>query len=205
MARTNDLTARQQEIYDFIRNKVETRGFPPSIREICAAFQFKSPNAVTGHLRALEKKKAISRMEHKSARAIELPNIRVGRVSFPLLGDVAAGPALEAVQNSPEKVDLGEIFAGTDQFCLKVRGTSMIEDHIQDGDIVIIKKKPVADNGERVVAMIDNQVTLKRFYQQKDGIRLEPSNALLKPIIINNEDGKEVSILGVLVGVVRRC
>jgi repressor LexA len=202
MARSNELTNRQREIYNFIRSKIEQRGFPPSIREICDAFHFKSPNAVTGHLKALERKKVISRMEHKSARAIEVPDIAVGRLTFPLLGDVAAGPAIEAIQQN-ERIDLVDMLGGKDHFALRVRGRSMIEDHIQDGDVVIIRKQEVADNGARVVAMIDDEVTLKKFYRRPEGIRLEPANQTMKAIEI--PAGAEVRILGVLVGVVRQC
>jgi repressor LexA len=196
------MTIRQKEVLDFIRRKIENRGFPPSIREICDAFKFKSPNAVTGHLKALEKKGFISRMEHKSARAIEVPDIRVGRLSFPLLGLVSAGSGIEAVPQD-EHFDFADHFSGQDHFALKVRGTSMIEDHIADGDIVIIRKQATANNGERVVAMIDREVTLKKFYKKRDTIRLEPANSTMEPIIVTPD--KEISILGVLIGVVRKC
>jgi repressor LexA len=202
MARSAEMTVRQKEVLDFIRTKIENRGFPPSIREICDAFDFKSPNAVTGHLKALERKGFINRMEHKSARAIEVPDIRVGRVSFPLLGLVSAGMGIEAVQQD-DQIDLGELFGGKEHFALRVRGTSMIEDHIADGDIVIIKKQPTANNGERVVAMIDREVTLKKFYKKRDSIRLEPANSTMEAIVVTPD--RDISILGVLVGVVRKC
>jgi repressor LexA len=202
MPRSMELTPRQKEILDFIRMKIESRGFPPSIREICDAFHFKSPNAVTGHLKALEKKKVINRMEHKSARAIEVPDIRVGRVAFPLLGLVSAGTGIEAIPQN-DQVDLGDLFGGTDHFALRVRGTSMIEDHIADGDIVIIKKQQEANNGERVVAMVDHEVTLKRFFRRRDAIYLEPSNSTMKPIVVTPE--RDISIVGLLVGVIRKC
>lgn len=109
---------------------------------------------------------------------------------------------IEAVQQD-DQIDLGELFGGKEHFALRVRGTSMIEDHIADGDIVIIKKQPTANNGERVVAMIDREVTLKKFYKKRDSIRLEPANSTMEAIVVTPD--RDISILGVLVGVVRKC
>ena len=195
------ITSRQREVLEFICSKIETNGFPPSIREIGEAFAIKSPNGVMCHLRALQKKGLISRQE-RNARAIHIDGIRSGGATIPMLGLVAAGAAIEAVSQD-DRLDLVEMFGGKDHFALRVRGKSMIEDHIDDGDIVIIRKQETAENGERVVAMIDRDVTLKRFYKKKDNIRLDPSNSAMNPI--NVEAGKDVQILGVLVGVLRKC
>ncbi len=201
MASVRALTSRQREIYEYICGQIETRGFPPSIREIGAAFNIKSPNGVMCHLRALEKKGLIKRQEN-NARAIQIEGVRSGGATLPLMGLVAAGAAIEAVHQE-DRIDLGEMFGGRDHFALRVRGQSMIEDHIDDGDIVILRQQAEAQNGERVVAMIDREVTLKRFYRGKEGIRLEPANSTMAPIIV--EPDREIQVLGILVGVLRKC
>jgi repressor LexA len=206
MADGPTITKRQHEILGFIRDKIENRGFPPSIREIGEAFDIASPNGVMCHLKALEKKGYIERNkginEQKSAaRAITIPGLRLGSASFPMLGLVAAGTGLEAVPQE-ERIDLGEMFSGNDHYALKVRGQSMIEDHIDDGDIVIVRKQDTAENGERVVAMIDGAATLKKFFRRKDRIVLEPANSTMDPIVL--EPGRDIKIVGALVGVVRK-
>jgi len=200
------ITKRQHEILDFIRDKIENRGFPPSIREIGEAFRIASPNGVMCHLKALEKKGFIERNkgvkdQKSAARAITIPGLRIGSASFPLLGTVAAGAGVEAVTHE-ERIDLGGLFAGKDHYALKVRGQSMIDDHIEDGDIVILKKQETAENGERVVAMIDGSATLKKYYRRKDRVILEPANNTMAPILV--EPNRDVKIMGVLVGVVRK-
>ena len=195
------LTDRQREIYDFIREKIESRGYGPTVREIGTAFDIQSPNGVMCHLNALVKKGLILR-EGRSARAIQLVDHRRPGVELPLLGLVAAGEPL-AASAQDERLSFGELFGGPDHFALRVRGRSMIEDHIEDGDYVVIRKQEAAENGERVVAMIDNEVTLKRFHRDKGQVRLEPANSEMQPIMVDpNSDAR---ILGVLVGVLRRC
>ena len=206
MADNPTITKRQHEILDFIRDKIENRGFPPSIREIGEAFQIASPNGVMCHLKALEKKGYIERNkgvkdQKSAARAITIPGLRVGATTFPMLGLVAAGSGVEAVPQD-DRIDLGEMFAGKDHYALRVRGQSMIDDHIDDGDIVILRKQDTAENGERVVAMIDGAATLKKFFRRKERVVLEPANKAMDPIVV--EPGGDVKVLGVLVGVVRR-
>lgn len=201
MADLNVLTDKQRAIYEFIRDKIENRGYGPSIREICTAFDIKSPNGVMCHLKALEKKGLISRAEGL-ARAIQLADHRPPRAAVPMFGLVAAGAAIEAVEQKGESVDFN-MFCGPNHFALKVRGQSMIEDHIDDGDIVVIRKQETAEVGERVVAMIDGEVTLKRFNRKKGNIVLEPANITMQPIIVAPE--QPIQILGVLVGVLRKC
>ena len=162
----------------------------------------KSPNGVMCHLKALEKKGLIIR-EGFSARAIQLVDHRPPSNGLPLLGLVAAGMPTEAISQG-ERLEFDDLFGGPDLFALKVRGQSMIEDHIDDGDFVIIKKQETAPNGERVVAMIDNEVTLKRFYNDKNQIRLEPANSQMQPIVVDKAT-TDTRILGVLVGVLRKC
>jgi repressor LexA len=198
----SQLTDRQREIYEFIREKIESRGYGPTVREIGLAFDIKSPNGVMCHLKALEKKGLILR-EGFSARAIQLVDHRPPAIGLPLLGTVAAGALTEAVPQESERLEFNELFGGPDQFALKVRGQSMIEDHIDDGDYVIIRRQETAANGERVVAMVDSEVTLKRFYKEKDHIRLEPANGKMSPIVV--DEHSDTKILGVLVGVMRKC
>lgn len=197
----SQLTERQREIYEFIRDKIQNRGYGPTVREIGEAFDIKSPNGVMCHLKALEKKGLITREEH-AARAIQLVDHRPPAVGLPFLGTVAAGVPLPAIEQS-ERIAFDELFGGSNRFALQVRGNSMIENHIEDGDIVVIKQQETAENGARVVAMIDNEVTLKKFYKDKDHIRLEPANGAMAPIIVDAT--RDVKILGVLTGVLRRC
>lgn len=196
----SQLTQRQREIYDFIRRKIEERGYGPTVREIGEDFQIRSPNGVMCHLKALVKKGLISRQD-RSARAIQLIDYQPPSVGMPLLGMVAAGNPLEAIENA-DRLEFGDLFGDPDCFALRVRGQSMIEDHIDDGDYVVIKKKEQANNGERVVAMVDNEVTLKRLYHENEHLRLEPANGSMEPIVVHKSEAK---ILGVLVGVVRKC
>jgi repressor LexA len=195
------LTPRQREIYDFIRSKIEGRGYGPTVREIGLSFDIKSPNGVMCHLKALEKKGLIDR-EKFSARAIQLIDHHPASSGLPMLGLVAAGAPTAAIAQD-DRLDFAELFGGPNHFALKVRGQSMIEDHIADGDFVVIKQQHDAPNGERVVAMIDGEVTLKRFYKEKNHIRLEPANGKMHPIIV--EPNSDSRILGILVGVLRKC
>jgi repressor LexA len=196
----SQLTNRQKDIYEFIRDKIETRGYGPTVREIGEAFSIESPNGVMCHLKALEKKGLIIRQE-RSARAIQLVNRRQAWSGLPLLGNVAAGSPVEALEQD-ERLEFNDLFGRPDYYALKVRGQSMIEDHIADGDYVVLHKRETARNGERVVAMIDGEVTLKRYYEDGDHIRLEPANGAMQPIVV--QKGR-AQIFGVLVGVVRKC
>jgi repressor LexA len=197
----NQLTERQRDIYAFIRDKIENRGYGPTVREIGQAFEIRSPNGVMCHLKALEKKGLIKR-EGFSARAITLVNRRLGGSFLPLLGTVAAGAPTQAVAQD-EHLDFKELFGDPNYYALRVRGQSMIENHIDDGDYVVIRKQEKAENGARVVAMVDDEVTLKRFYREKNRVRLEPANKGMGPIFVDSDE--DLRILGVLVGVIRKC
>lgn len=193
------LTPRQREIYEFLKDKIVNRGYGPTVREIGAHFDIKSPNGVMCHLKALEKKGLITRESHMS-RAIQLTESPQQRMSLPLAGQIAAGSPVLAEENT-ERVDFADLFDTDDHFCLKVKGESMIEDHISEGDFVIVNKQSSCRDGEIVVALVDGQeATLKRFYKERDRVRLEPANSSMKPIYADNVD-----ILGVVVGVIRRC
>jgi repressor LexA len=203
MASQNALTSRQKEIYDFIKERMEKRGYPPTVREIGNAFDIKSPNGVMCHLNALVKKGLIER-EAQSARAIQIVGYQ-GReaqpAELPMYGAVAAGQPIAAVP-ADDRLNFRDLFCGPDHFALQVRGQSMIEDHIADGDYVVIRKQENAENGERVVAMVDNDVTLKRFYHQNEKVVLQPCNGAMGPIVVDPES--DTRILGVLVGVLRK-
>lgn len=201
MADFSQLTERQKEIYHFIRNKIETRGYGPTVREIGEGFGIKSPNGVMCHLKALEKKGLITREEH-SARAIQLVDHRPPAQGLPFYGPVAAGAPIQP-SDQHERLEVDQIFGGPNRFVLEVHGESMIDSHIQDGDYVVIQQQDTAANGTRVVAMVDNEVTLKRFYKEKDHIRLEPDNDKMDPIIVDST--RDTRVLGVLVGVLRKC
>jgi repressor LexA len=197
----SQLTERQREIYDFIREKIESRGYGPTVREIGLEFDIKSPNGVMCHLKALEKKGLIIR-EGFSARAIQLVDHKRIGGGLPYLGQVAAGAPIEAPAQN-DRLEFNELFGGANHYVLRVRGQSMIDSHIEDGDYVVIRKQHNADNGDRIVAMVDNEVTLKRFYKEKDHIRLEPANGKMAPIMVDST--RDVHILGVLIGVMRKC
>jgi repressor LexA len=198
----SQLTERQMQIYEFIRSKIESRGYGPTVREIGTAFDIKSPNGVMCHLKALEKKGLILR-EGFSARAIQLVDHRPPGADLPLYGRVAAGAPLAAVEQSEERLNFGDLFVGPNHFALQVQGQSMIEDHIDDGDYVVIRRQNTAENGERVVVRVNGDVTLKRFYLERGQLRLEPANSKMGPIIVGED--AEAEVLGVLVGVLRKC
>ncbi len=197
MAKDNMLTARQQAIYDFLKDKIRTRGYGPTVREIGTKFGIRSPNGVMCHLKALEKKGLISRESHMS-RAIQLSE-PISGMTLPLAGRIAAGSPLEAVEQA-DRIDFSPLFEASDHFCLKVSGQSMIEAQIADGDYAVIRKQSTAENGQIVAALVDGQeATLKTFYRERDRFRLEPSNSTMQPIYAT-----DVDVLGVLVGVIRR-
>jgi repressor LexA len=197
---SDQLTERQQEIYEFIREKIDSRGYGPTVREIADRFKIKSPNGVMCHLKALEKKNYIQR-EGFSARAIQIVGYKPGSVTLPMLGVVSAGAPVSTIELD-DKLELGELFKADNNYVLRVRGTSMIEDHIQDGDYVVIKKQETAKNGERVVAWVDGETTLKKFYKERNRVRLDPCNGAMKSIYV--DPIKDIRVLGVLVGVLRK-
>jgi repressor LexA len=192
------LTERQREIYEFIKDKIMNRGYGPTVREIGTAFGIRSPNGVMCHLKALEKKQLITREQYMS-RAIQLTDQpQLKRTSLPLAGQIAAGNPVLAVEDL-ERVDFAGLFDDADNFCLRVKGESMIDDQIAEGDYVVVRRTNRAKDGDIVVALVDNDdATLKRYYREKNGVRLQPSNKRMKPI-----HSKQVSVLGVVKGVIR--
>lgn len=194
------LTAKQKKVYEFIRDKIRNRGYGPTVREIGEQFGISSPNGVMCHLKALEKKGLIIR-EPNMSRAIQLATEPAQLRGLPLAGRIAAGVLHEAVETK-ERIDFAELFEkkSKHRIVLQVKGDSMIEDQIADGDYVIVERASNARKGQTVVALTDeNEATLKRWFPEKNRIRLEPANRNMKPIYVKN-----AKILGVLVGVVRR-
>jgi repressor LexA len=202
MADLDNLTSRQKEIYTFIRSKIQGRGYGPTVREIGTEFGIRSPNGVMCHLKALQKKGLIHR-EANMSRAIQLlqesPAAPAPRTGVKLLGRIAAGEPIEAIED-PQTLEFEDWEERDDTFALQVTGESMIEEHIADGDFVVIRKQENARDGQIVAIRDDNgEATLKRFFRERNRVRLEPANHAMKPIFRD-----KVDVLGVLVGVVRK-
>jgi repressor LexA len=221
----DELTDRQKEILAFINQSIGERGYPPTLREIGRQFSIKSTNGVNDHLRALEKKGYLQREDMKS-RALRPVNARgqmtqqtslplpspadvdSQMVDIPILGKVAAGQPLLAVRNYEDSVKVDRFFIGADKdrevFALRVKGESMIEDGIFDGDYVFVRKQLQASAGDIVVAMIEDEATVKRYYPEGDTIRFQPANAAMKPIMVRKRDWKSVNLIGVVIGIYRK-
>lgn len=211
---TDKLTRRQQAVLDSIERCIQKKGYGPTVREICSDLGLASPSTVHVHLKTLEQKGYIVRDPLKS-RSISLSpeysqtkqepsNVVVPSfskiVDVPLVGNVAAGEPILADENITDTMSLPVDIVGDDpSFMLSVRGESMIEAGINDGDYVVVKEQPVANNGDIVVAIIDDSATVKRFYKEKGHIRLQPENSSMEPIIVS-----ECLIAGKVVAVFRR-
>jgi repressor LexA len=195
----DQLTSRQREVYDFIRDKMRSRGYGPTVREIGEYFEINSPNGVMCHLKALEKKGIIIR-EPNMSRAIQLTDAAREEEGIPLVGQIAAGGLTEAIEQA-DRLNLEELFpAKKNCFALRVKGESMIEAQIADGDIVICRRTKSAHKGDIVVAMTDEgEATLKYWFPEANRIRLQPANSSMKPIY-----ARDVQVLGVVTGVIRK-
>ncbi|GEP78316.1 transcriptional repressor LexA [Staphylococcus carnosus] len=203
-----ELTKRQSEIYEYIKTVVHTKGYPPSVREIGEAVGLASSSTVHGHLSRLESKGYIRRDPTKP-RAIEIvsdqleENVEMeGTIHVPVIGKVTAGVPITAVENIEEYFPLPEHLTSThnsDIFILNVVGDSMIEAGILDGDKVIVRSQTIAENGDIIVAMTeDDEATVKRFYKEKHRYRLQPENSTMDPIYL-----EQVTVLGKVVGLFR--
>jgi len=200
----DELTLREEQILGVIKSALRTKGYPPSVREICQAVGLSSTSTVHSYLKRLEKKGLLARDPSKP-RAIEVysakelfpsPELK----TLPVLGRVAAGKPLLAVENQEGTFPLPEDFTGHgDFFILRVRGESMVEAGILDGDLVVVRRQPTAENGDIVVALIEDEATVKRFYRENSHIRLQPENRLMEPII-----AEEVMILGKVTALLRK-
>ena len=198
----SDENTKQQEIYEFLKTYTENKGYPPSVREICAAVSLKSTSTVNGHLKRLEKKGFIKRDPSKP-RALEINELSTPKkemVNIPIVGKITAGLPILATENVEDTFPLPIDYIKHDNelFMLKVSGESMINAGIHNNDLAIIESTNSAKNGEIVVALIDDSATIKRFYKEKDHIRLQPENDTMDPIIV-----PDCSILGKLVGIYR--
>jgi len=195
------LTARQQQVYDFIVQYQERQGYAPSLQEIAGHLQVSGNLGVLRHLRALEQKGYIRRSSG-SSRGIVL----LGRASsrfLPLVGTVQAGPLSEALEDVEGYLSVdASLVSGEGAFLLRVKGDSMIEAQIAPGDLAVVRPQSTAENGDVVVAMIEGEATLKRFSREQDSIRLQPENPRLQPIVWRPEDG-ELRIIGKVTGIIR--
>lgn len=201
------LSDKQVKILQYIKNELTLRGYPPSIREICKAVGLSSTSSVHAHLNTLEEKGYLKKGTNKR-RALELIDIddiccnlpKKEIVNVPIIGTVTAGAPILAVENVEDTLPISIDFVGNkDSYVLKVKGESMIEAGILNGDMVIVNSQNTAKNGDIVVALIDDEATVKTFYKEKDHIRLQPQNSSMDPILIKNP-----YILGVVKAVVRK-
>ncbi|MBQ3303181.1 MAG: transcriptional repressor LexA [Clostridia bacterium] len=191
----------QQKILDFIKSEIEDKGYPPSVREICAAVGLRSTSTVHAHLNHLEAQGLIRRDPTKP-RALEVVDGSQPRGrSVPLVGRVTAGQPILAIENIDEYLTLPQSVLGQGKmFCLRVEGESMIDAGIMDGDLVVLRQQDTAENGEIVVAMNDeDEATLKRIYYEADRVRLQPENPTMAPIYV-----KRATVLGKLVALIRQ-
>lgn len=191
---------KQKAILDFIRSELENKGYPPSVREICNAVGLKSTSSVHAHLTALEKKGLIRRDSTKP-RALELLDGPLTRgKSIPLVGKVTAGMPILAEENIEDYLVMPQYFLGqSDMFALRVQGESMIEAGIFDRDIIIVRQQDTAENGDIVVAMIEDEATVKRIFYERNRIRLQPENSVMQPIYAEN-----VQVLGRIIALFRQ-
>jgi len=196
------LTKRQKEILDFVREHVQAHGYAPTLQEIGTRFGLSSPATVYKHVEQLVRKGYLRKAPHQG-RGIQLVDPEpVRTVEVPLLGQVAAGRPIEAVIE-PETVNLPPNFIGRKPtYVLRVRGNSMIEEQIRDGDLVIVEDRNTADNGETVIALLQGEeATLKKYYRDGRMIRLQPANPTIEPLFVDEND---VRVQGVVIGVLRR-
>lgn len=197
------LTRRQREILDYLSEFIEQRGYAPSLEEIGRRFGLSSLATVHKHLTNLQEKGFIKRSWNRS-RSVEIVPARPGNraVELPLLGFVAAGAPIEAIATT-ESISVPEDFVGKrDTYVLRVKGDSMIDEQIRDGDFVIVEDRKTAENGEMVIALVGgSDVTLKKFYRENGRVRLQPANPAMQPIVVPADS---VAVQGVVIGVMRR-
>jgi repressor LexA len=200
------LTLRQKKVLNFLKSYMQQKGFPPTLREIASNFGLKGPRAPQKTLAILERKGFIRKVPGGS-RAIEVRDIMptLGKtLSVPIVGRVRAGEPILAVENIEGFLNLDRNLASSgDVFLLRVQGDSMIEAHIEDGDFALVRSQSDAENGEIVVALIEDEATIKRIFKKRDLIRLEPANPTMEPIVVKKGD-KKVAIVGKVIGIFRK-
>jgi repressor LexA len=203
------LTKRQEMVLDYITKSIHDRGYPPTLREIGSHMGIRSTNGVNDHLRALERKGYLKREDMKS-RALRPVNTDIHKtgelVDIPIVGRVAAGEPVLAEQNIEDTVSIDRYFIGNHQdvFALKVKGDSMIDAGIQDGDTVFVRKQLHAERNDIVVILVGDEATVKYFQPERDFIRLQPANPTYAPIIIRKDDFRPTQILGVVLSLYRK-
>lgn len=215
----DEITDRQKEILTFIQRTTEERGFPPTIREIGEEMDIRSTNGVNDHLKALERKGYLTRGEQQSRSLVPTKRARMilglgakkawgdTMIEVPVLGRVAAGAPILAQENIEDTVRIDSFLLGgngKEVFALRVKGNSMIDAGIHDGDFIFVKKAPNATPGEIVVALIEDEATVKSFHPEGDRIRFQPHNKTMDPIYVSKSDFKQTMILGRVVGVYRK-
>lgn len=212
--KANSLTKRQGEILDFVTRYLRENGYPPTIREIREAFGFRSNRGVIDHLRAIERKGFIRR-NPRSSRAIELlvnnsaesDSVAGGRRvrSYPLAGRIEAGSPAPPIEDMQDALLIDrDLFDEEGDFLLEVTGDSMVGDHIVPGDLLVVKRTATCKNGDIVVAMVDGETTVKRFFRSEGRLILRPSNAAYAPIVLEGSDIRTCTIVGKVLGIVRR-
>lgn len=197
-----NLTPRQQQVLDCIADHINRNGYPPTLREIAACLKISGNLGVIKHLQALKKKGHIEK-ESGSSRGIRLVGQQADSLALPIVGRIAAGPLQLAVEEADETFAVDRSLARRGDFLLRVRGESMIEAGILNGDLVQIRPQETAGDKEIVAVLVDDEATLKRFCREPDHIRLQPENRTMKPVIVRPDDG-EVRIVGKVVGLFRQ-
>jgi repressor LexA len=201
--RKRKLTARQRQVLSFLIRFLKERGYPPTVREIARHFGLKGPRSPQKRLDALEEKGYIRRRPGKS-RAIEVMEISSSYRLVPVVGRVRAGDPSLAFEDFQEEIVLDRSLAGGNEtFFLRVKGDSMIGDHIRDGDLALVVPQSVVENGEIAVVLIDDEATVKRVFSEGETLRLQPSNPTVDPIVVDRGKGR-VTIVGKVVGIFRR-
>ena len=200
------LTSTQEKVLNFLKNYLRKQGFPPTRREIASGFGLRGPKAPQKTLNILERKGYIRRVPGFS-RGIEIlsfPTPRTQTLSLPIVGRVTAGEPILAIENIEGYIHLDRSLVSSENvFLLRVHGDSMIEAHIQDGDFALVKPQPNAENGEIVVALIEDEATIKRIFKKRNLIRLEPANPNMEPIVVKKGE-KKITIVGKVVGIFRK-
>ncbi len=225
MAPTDKLTKRQATVLEVIAKHIEEMGYPPTIRELGDALGIRSTNGVNDHLKALERKGYLTREDAKSrtmqplywpdgspyessgggSRSQQRYDDEVHQV--PVVGRIAAGAPLAAVEDPEDVVSIGESLLGRpkeETFALRVKGDSMIDDGIFDGDYIFVRRQPDCRNGQIVAAMIEGEATVKRLFREGDRVRLQPANEAMEPIYVHADEARDTVVIGPVVGVFRR-
>jgi repressor LexA len=207
MKNKKELTPTQGRVFNFLKDYLGEKGFPPTLREIASHFGLRGPKAPQKTLNILERKGYIRKIPGGS-RTIEIlsppPVLLTQILPIPIIGRVQAGEPILAVENIEGYINLDRsLVSSEDVFLLRVQGDSMIDAHIQDGDFALVKPQPTAENGEIVVALIEDEATIKRIFQKRDLIRLEPANPRMDPIIVKKGE-KKATIVGKVVGIFRK-